>query len=99
MKDDEATIHYQFGFGDGDGDGLLNKDEIEIYGTDPLDPDTDDDQFLDGEEISLGFDPFNPDEDADLMLDGWEYHHDLNPYVNDSYDDFDVDLLFNIEEL
>lgn len=99
MKDDEATIHYQFGYGDGDGDGLLNKDELEIYGTDPFDPDTDDDQFLDGEEIDLGFDPLNPDEDSDLMLDGWEYHHDLNPYVNDSYDDLDVDLLFNIEEL
>jgi len=95
----ERTLHYRFGYGDGDGDGLTNKDEQEIHGTDPFDADTDDDQFLDGEEIDLGFDPFNPDEDSDLMLDGWEYHHDLNPYVNDSYDDFDVDLLFNIEEL
>ena len=98
MIDNQKTIMYRFGHGDGDRDGLLNKDELEIYGTDPLNPDTDGDQFLDGEEIALGFDPFNPDEDNDQMSDGWEYHHGLNPYINDSAADLDNDLLLNIEE-
>ncbi|MGC9778540.1 MAG: hypothetical protein HZR80_04800 [Candidatus Heimdallarchaeota archaeon] len=98
MIDDEQTIRYKYGYGDSDGDGLLNKDEQEIYGTDPFDFDTDDDEFSDGEEISLGFDPLNPDEDEDGMYDGWEYHHGLDPYIDDSNDDLDIDLLLNIEE-
>ncbi|MHA1125939.1 MAG: hypothetical protein ACTSQX_09970 [Candidatus Heimdallarchaeota archaeon] len=98
MQDNLRKIKYRFGYGDADLDGLSNQDEVKIYGTDPLNPDTDGDQFLDGEEIALGFDPFNPDEDNDLMGDGWEYHNGLDPYTNDSYLDLDLDLLLNIEE-
>lgn len=98
LQDNLRKIKYRFGYGDGDLDGLSNQEEIEIYGTDPQNPDTDGDQFLDGEEIALGFDPFNPDEDNDLMGDGWEYHNGLDPYTNDSYLDLDLDLLLNIEE-
>ncbi|MHA1505070.1 MAG: hypothetical protein ACTSPT_07775, partial [Candidatus Heimdallarchaeota archaeon] len=98
MQDNLRKIKYRFGYGDGDLDGLSNQDELNIYGTDPQNPDTDGDQFLDGEEIALGFDPFNPDEDNDLMGDGWEYHNGLDPYTNDSYLDLDSDLLLNIEE-
>jgi hypothetical protein len=50
---------------DEDGDGLLDSVETDtgVYvsptdtGTDPLDPDTDDDGFSDGEEVNLGTDP------------------------------------------
>ncbi|GAH08038.1 unnamed protein product, partial [marine sediment metagenome] len=42
-----------------DGDGLSNEEEA-ILGTDPLDPDTDDDGLWDGEEVlNLGSDPLN----------------------------------------
>ena len=44
---------------DGDEDGLMNLDEA-WYGTSPDDPDTDDDGYPDGEEISQGSDPLNP---------------------------------------
>ncbi|MHA1188795.1 MAG: hypothetical protein ACTSSK_18460 [Candidatus Heimdallarchaeota archaeon] len=45
------TIHYTIGWTDSDEDGLIDKDEMDIYGTDPANPDTDGDQLLDGEEI------------------------------------------------
>ncbi len=37
---------------DRDGDGLSNYDEVEVYGSNPQDPDTDDDGFLDGDEVN-----------------------------------------------
>ena len=47
-----------------------------MWGTDPNDPDTDDDGRLDGEEVhSLRpTDPFDPDTDDDGLTDGDEHH-------------------------
>lgn len=45
---------------DSDNDGLLDKEEIEIYSTNPLNPDTDGDTYLDGAEVKAGYDPTNP---------------------------------------
>lgn len=42
-----------------DGDGLTNEEETNTYGTDPNDPDSDDDGFSDGVEIAAGTDPNN----------------------------------------
>lgn len=94
----EKKLIFRKGWTDSDEDWLTNNEEIDIYGTDPYDPDCDDDQMLDGEEIALGFDPFNPDEDSDGMADGYEVHNDLDPYSDDSLDDYDSDLLSNMEE-
>jgi len=41
-----------------------------VYGTDPTDRDTDDDQLSDGEEVALGTDPRLADSDGDGLLDG-----------------------------
>lgn len=47
--------------GDPDEDGLTNEQEHDhSLGTDPLDPDTDHDGWLDGEEVAQGTDPLNP---------------------------------------
>jgi len=66
---------------DGDGDGLSNVEEGEL-GTDPDDPDSDDDGILDGTEVRGGnpanpddpqnriTDPLDPDTDDDLLCDG-----------------------------
>lgn len=42
---------------DSDGDGVSDFDEANLYGTDPEQPDTDNDGFVDGVEIMRGFDP------------------------------------------
>jgi len=42
--------------------------------TDPINPDTDDDQLDDGAEVIKTFtNPHNPDTDGDGLFDGWEY--------------------------
>ena len=40
-----------------DNDYLLGYEEIEIYQTDPNNPDTDGDGYLDGEEVMKGYNP------------------------------------------
>ncbi|MGI9241177.1 MAG: LamG-like jellyroll fold domain-containing protein [Verrucomicrobiales bacterium] len=53
-------------------DGLTNAQE-HFYGTDPSNPDTDDDGISDSDEINgLGTDPLNPDSDGDNLTDGAE---------------------------
>ena len=44
---------------DSDGDGLSNELETSTYGTDPNDPDTDDDGILDGQEVTDGSNPLD----------------------------------------
>jgi hypothetical protein len=59
-------------FGDADGDQLDNAGEV-AAGTDPLDPDTDDDGLLDGEEAFVwNTDPRSPDTDGGGTPDGEE---------------------------
>lgn len=66
---------------DTDEDGLLDGDEVHIYGTNPMKPDTDNDGLLDGEEgyngtiyekYGIYFDPLIPDTDNNGVLDGDE---------------------------
>ena len=57
---------------DSDGDGLTDDYERQI-GTDPFDPDTDDDGLTDGEEVlTYKTNPLNPDTDGDGLKDGEE---------------------------
>ena len=60
---------------DQDNDGLSNTDEINIYLTNPLNPDTDGDTYTDGEEVAAGSDPLDSGSvpaaaDGDLDDDG-----------------------------
>jgi lipoprotein-anchoring transpeptidase ErfK/SrfK len=65
---------------DKDGDGLTDEQEINIYHTDPLNPDTDGDGFNDGLEIAKGYSPRHSngkkltevDSDKDYLPDAWE---------------------------
>lgn len=45
---------------DTDYDGVCDYDEVNVYGTDPENSDTDNDSVDDGSEIKLGLDPCNP---------------------------------------
>jgi hypothetical protein len=44
---------------DDDNDGLIDENEINLYQTDPINPDSDGDGYSDGEEISSGTDPLD----------------------------------------
>jgi excisionase family DNA binding protein len=51
---------------DTDGDGLTDIEELELFGTDPLNPDTDGDGVSDWEEIfDHGTSPLDPDDPQD----------------------------------
>ncbi len=64
---------------DSDKDGLDDVREIEL-GTDPLNPDTDGDGLIDGDEVIIWkTDPLNPDTDGDGYLDGLEVKSGYNP--------------------
>ena len=67
---------------DSDGDGLSDDAEA-AWGTDPTDPDSDDDDLTDGEEVNTyGTDPLNDDTDGDNLSDGEE----VKTYTTDPLD-------------
>src|SRR5690349_19356025 len=49
---------------DSDGDGLFDDDEVNVYGTDPNNPDTDGDGIDDGQEVFNGTNPLDPNDPA-----------------------------------
>jgi len=96
---------------DADNDGLTDGQEMNGYGTDPQDTDSDDDGWSDLEEVGRGYDPLSdtspppgtpkPDDDADGdgMDDGWEAVFGLDPTdAGDGGGDVDGDGLTNLEE-
>ena len=85
--------------GDNDTDGILNLDEYEINGTNPLVADTDGDGLNDGGELAAGTNPFDPDTDTDGIRDGWEVQYGLNPLDDrDALSDQDGDRVPNLWE-
>ena len=42
---------------DSDDDNLFDREEVEVYDTDPLNPDSDGDGFLDGDEVNNNYNP------------------------------------------
>ncbi len=70
---------YLFGDSDKDNDGLSNSEEEEL-GTDPLNPDTDGDGLLDGEEVQRwNTDPTKRDTDGDGLMDNEEIAEKTDP--------------------
>lgn len=52
---------------DSDGDGIVDYDEVTLYGTDPFVADSDNDGFTDGAEIAGGFNPNDDSQEATIM--------------------------------
>lgn len=70
---DEDILFTRWTFEDSDGDGLIDWDEINLYGTDPDDSDTDNDGLSDGDEVRMyATDPNDVDSDNDGQNDNLE---------------------------
>lgn len=84
--------------GDDDGDGLTSPDEYLLFGTDPLDPDADEDGLDDSGEVAAGTNASNPDTDGDGRTDGEEVNGPIvsNPLSPDTDGDGFSDL-FEVE--
>ncbi|RLB20592.1 MAG: hypothetical protein DRG71_09520, partial [Deltaproteobacteria bacterium] len=90
-EDRNKTICLRFINPDSDGDLLSNVDE-RTAGTDPDDPDSDDDGLLDGFEVKYGFNPFQAgeeteDPDGDLLNNLGEQSAGTDPLKADTDDD------------
>jgi len=74
---------------DTDGDGLMDKDEVALYGTDPTLKDTDGEGLNDGDEVKrYRTDPTNPDTDGDRLNDRDEVAlYKTNPLKKDTDND------------
>ena len=86
---------------DTDMDTLLDGDEINNFGTNPLTPDTDGDALTDADELNIhNTDPIDPDSDDDGIPDGYETTFVfLDPNVpEDAANDEEPDGLTNLEE-
>jgi len=55
--EEEKVLGTAISIADTDGDLLSDYDEVRIWNTNPLNPDTDNDGFTDGAEIEAGYDP------------------------------------------
>ncbi len=64
---------------DSDGDGLTDGEEINLYDTDPNDPDIDGDGLNDSEEIAIGTNPYSEDSDGDTFADSHEHATGTDP--------------------
>lgn len=88
---------------DTDGDGINDKDEQEVYFTDPLKADTDGDGHNDKEELTNGYSPHNPKpvklEDNDADNDGLSDRMELNFHTNLLNPDTDGDGYKDGEEI
>ncbi len=56
----EAEMGTSITNADTDADGLSDYEELNTWNTDPIDPDTDGDSYIDGAEVDAGFDPNGP---------------------------------------
>jgi YD repeat-containing protein len=86
-----TLVDYEFG-PDSDADGILDNDEIDIYGTDPYNADSDADGINDGDELAYWGEDWDadadddglinlldPDSDNDGLLDGEEIDQGFDP--------------------
>ncbi|NDF33061.1 MAG: hypothetical protein EB157_00670, partial [Euryarchaeota archaeon] len=83
------------GGADWDGDGLTNAEET-AEGTDPTNPDTDNDGLPDGWEVAYGLNPnsasdANADPDGDGLTNSQEYASGTNPNAADTDGDGQLD--------
>jgi hypothetical protein len=72
--------------GDQDQDGISDQDETLATGTDPDNPDSDNDGLLDGTEVVNRMNPLDPDMDKDGVSDGQEVDQGTDPFFPEQSD-------------
>ncbi len=77
---------------DSDGDGLIDYAEVNIYLSNPLDVDTDDDGYNDGKEVTNGFDPTRP---GNALLPAFDQNGNLKPLPIPTPDEPDYNVFSN----
>jgi len=71
---------------DSDGDGLMDRAEINVWNTDPYNPDTDEGGVSDGDEVlKYNTDPLDPNDDGDIDGDGLSDFEENNTYGTDPF--------------
>lgn len=58
--EEEAALGTDPSLADSDNDGLTDREEARIYNSNPLNPDTDGDSYLDGQEVQNNYSPTGP---------------------------------------
>jgi len=71
---------------DQDQDGISDQDETLATGTDPNNPDSDNDGLLDGTEVVNRMNPLDPDMDKDGVSDGQEVDQGTDPFFPEQTD-------------
>ncbi len=71
---------------DSDGDGISDDDEVLVTGTDPNNPDSDNDGLVDGVEVVNRMNPLDPDMDRDGVSDGQEVQQGTDPFFPEQSD-------------
>jgi hypothetical protein len=85
---------------DTDGDAVPDGDEVNCFGTDPLDTDTDDDGLWDGQEVQNGLDPLVDDANDDADSDGLTNIEEVDIYGTNPLDpDTDGDGVSDGDEI
>jgi hypothetical protein len=79
------------GQGDSDQDGLTDDEEIFYTGTDPNNPDSDNDRLADGTEVYYNMNPLDADMDRDGVSDGDEVEAGTDPFFPEQSVGSDVD--------
>jgi len=72
---------------DTDQDGIVDIEELYVFGTDPYDSDTDNDGLSDAAELQEETDPLDPDTDNDNLSDGDEMQEGTDPLDSDTDND------------
>ncbi len=65
--EEEKTLGTNVNLVDSDQDDLFDYEEVKVYQTDPLNPDTDNDGYSDGNEVKAGYNPKDPTKGAKLL--------------------------------
>lgn len=86
-SEEQFTITIDALIVDTDGDGLSDDDEVNVYFTNPNNPDSDGESLNDGVEVNTTLtDPNNPDSDSDGLNDGVEVNTTLTDPNNPDSD-------------